>query len=143
MDHEREELLYDFVETLRRLSRMKSFFASEDLSLEEFMVLDLILESDGCSMKDIVNGLTIAASTATGVVDRLVSRGLVERHHSERDRRKVIIELTRAGRQAHEKFRSEALASVEDSVRHLSDDDIRFLIRIMKKVIEHSLNGRK
>ncbi len=143
MDREREELLYDFVETLRRLSRMKSFFASEDLSLEEFMVLDLILESDGCSMKDIVNGLTIAASTATGVVDRLVSRGLVERHHSERDRRKVIIELTRTGRQAHERFRSEALASVEDSVRHLSDDDIRSLIRIMKKVIEHSSNGRK
>ncbi|MGQ4871789.1 MAG: MarR family winged helix-turn-helix transcriptional regulator [Candidatus Thorarchaeota archaeon] len=143
MDHEREELLYDFVESLRRLSRMKSFFASEDLSLEEFMVLDLILESDGCSMKDIVNGLTIAASTATGVVDRLVSRGLVERHHSERDRRKVIIELTRTGRQAHERFRSEALASVEDSVRHLSDDDIRSLIRIMKKVIEHSSNGRK
>ncbi|MHA1245764.1 MAG: MarR family winged helix-turn-helix transcriptional regulator [Candidatus Thorarchaeota archaeon] len=129
MDRKREELLYDFVETLRRLSRMKSFFASEDLSLEEFMVLDLILESDGCSMKDIVNGLTIAASTATGVVDRLVSRGLVERHHSERDRRKVIIELTRTGRQAHEKFRSEALASVEDSVRHLSDDDIRSLGR--------------
>jgi len=138
MSDERERLLYEFVDVLRNLSRMKSFFVIQGLSLEEFMVLDELEESGPCVMRDIATALSIPPSTATGIVDRLVERQYVRRAHSDRDRRRVVVELTPEGRRIHGRFREKALAQLEESVRHLTNEDLRALLEIVRKIMENS-----
>ncbi|MCF2137350.1 MAG: MarR family transcriptional regulator [Candidatus Thorarchaeota archaeon] len=133
----REELVYNFIEALRDISRTTSYLANDDLGLEEFMILDIVSETDDCSMKDIIDGLSIAASTATGIVDRLVKRGFVKRKHSESDRRKVLLHLTSMGQDAHTRFRTEALNSVETALNHLTDEEIQTLLTIINKFLPH------
>ncbi len=133
----RNELIYNFIEAMREISRATSYLANDDLGLEEFLILDIVSESGSCSMKDIVDSLSIPASTATGIVDRLVSRDFVERSHSYEDRRKVVLQLTPAGHDAHTRYRQEALSSVEDALSHLSDEEIRSLLNIINKLLPH------
>ncbi len=138
MADDRERLLYEFVGLLRELSRMRSFFVIEGLTLEEFMVLDEVSESGPCVMRDIATALSLPPSTATGIVDRLVEKDYVRRRHSDRDRRRVIVELTPAGLSAYNKFRDRALAQVEDSVRHLSNGDLQALMKIIRKILDRA-----
>ncbi len=130
----RQKLVYELIEALRVLSKVKWFLGNPRLTLEEFMVLDMIAESGSCSMKDIVSTFSIPASTATGLIDRLVESKYVSRSKSNEDRRRVIIKMTAKGKKVHESFKTEALAQLEESVKHLTKEDLVTLIKLVKKL---------
>ena len=72
---------------------------SADLTVAQLRVL-LVLFTDGPSrMSSIASYLGIALSTATGIVDNLVKKGLVSRGAAPDDRRLVICELSPQGRE--------------------------------------------
>ncbi|MFP3942101.1 MAG: MarR family transcriptional regulator, partial [Thermoanaerobaculia bacterium] len=47
----------------------------------------------------LARGISVSQATITGVVDRLEERALVTRSRDPRDRRRVVVDLTEAGRQ--------------------------------------------
>ena len=67
-------------------------------SLINLMVLTT-LESEGPrSMSGLAETLDVSVASATGIVDRMESRGLVERSHATADRRVILVGLTPRGR---------------------------------------------
>ena len=72
---------------------------SSDLTVAQLRVL-LVLHAEGPSrMSSIASRLNIALSTATGILDNLVKKGLVAREADPQDRRLVICELSAAGQE--------------------------------------------
>ncbi len=70
-----------------------------DLSLPQYRILWL-LDSGPSGSSSLAERLAVRPPSVTSVVDGLVARGLVERSHSEGDRRQVSHVLTEAGRGA-------------------------------------------
>jgi DNA-binding MarR family transcriptional regulator len=69
------------------------------LSPSQFNVLNLLSDNpQGCSQIELGRLLITHRSNMTGLVDRLVRRGLVARRDSAEDRRAYRIVLTQAGR---------------------------------------------
>ena len=67
------------------------------LSLIHLHVLTVV-EADGpLSMSRLADTLDVSVASATGIVTRMEERGLVERRHSETDRRVVLVRATDAG----------------------------------------------
>ena len=75
-------------------------------------------------MNELAAFLGLSKANATGLVDRLVRRGLVERRHGEEDRRVVLVRLTPHGRAA---------------ARRLSMVHRRGLARMMRRIPERNL----
>jgi len=70
---------------------------SSDLTVAQLRVL-LVLKTQGPTrMSSIASILEIALPTATGIVDNLVKKGLVERDADSHDRRLVICKLSTEG----------------------------------------------
>ena len=134
MNRHRQALMYDLVDALRLLGKVKWFLGDTRLSLDDFLVLDLIAERDTCNMKDIVESFSLPASTATGIVDRLVDKKYVKRGQSASDRRMVTLQITPRGKQAYNRFRSGALTQMEESLSHLSRSEIETLLDLVKKL---------
>jgi len=88
------EAIYD------RLSpRIPTEWLSSDLTVAQLRVL-LVLQAAGPSrMSDIAAALEIALPTATGIVDKLVKKGLVVREADLQDRRLVIAGLSAEGQE--------------------------------------------
>lgn len=63
----------------------------------QFFVLDTIHQGS-MTMGRIAENLHCDASNITGIIDRLVVMGLVDRHENQHDRRIKVLELTEAGR---------------------------------------------
>ncbi|MHA2379191.1 MAG: MarR family winged helix-turn-helix transcriptional regulator [Candidatus Thorarchaeota archaeon] len=135
MSKDRQALMYELVDALRLLGKVKWFLGDTSLSLDDFLVLDLISESEICNMKDIVESFSLPASTATGIVDRLVDKEYVKRDQSTRDRRMVTLQITRRGKQAYDRFRSGALTQMEESLSHLTESEIETLLDLVGKLI--------
>lgn len=72
---------------------------ASDLTVAQLRVL-LVLYTEGSSrMSSVASSLGIAVSTATGIVDNLVKKGLVIRGANPEDRRLVICSLSSRGRE--------------------------------------------
>jgi DNA-binding MarR family transcriptional regulator len=70
-----------------------------DTSLPRFDVLaQLERFPDGLTMSDLSRRLMVSNGAITGLVDKLMSEGMVERQGDPADRRTVIVCLTREGR---------------------------------------------
>lgn len=84
-----------------------------DLTLPQYRVL-ILLDGGQEAASALAEKLAVSRPSVTGVVDGLVARGLVERHHDRDDRRRVGHELTDPGRRL--------LGAAEDEIeRRLSE----------------------
>ena len=78
----------------------RDFFGRWDLSPSQFNVLNLLLDQqEGLSQVQISRQLIMHRSNATGLIDRLEERGLLQRRATPGDRRAYRVVLTPAARQ--------------------------------------------
>ncbi|MBB4199556.1 MarR family transcriptional regulator [Rhodoblastus sphagnicola] len=76
-------------------SRLRHF----DLSVAQCDVLTTLTEREGMSQQELAARLYVTKGNISGLVDRLVASGLVERRTLQSDRRSHAIHLTPAGRE--------------------------------------------
>lgn len=69
------------------------------LSLVHLNVLTELEAEGPLSMRRLAEAMDVSDASATGIVDRMEKRGLVERRHGVDDRRVVLVHPTEAGRQ--------------------------------------------
>jgi DNA-binding MarR family transcriptional regulator len=72
---------------------------TSDLTVAQLRVLLLLHAEGSIRMSSLASSLGIAVSTATGIVDNLVRKGLVGRGVDPQDRRLVICELSSQGKE--------------------------------------------
>src|ERR1700722_5930973 len=73
------------------------------LSVPQCDVLTTLTEQEGVSQQDLAERLYVTKGNISGLIDRLVAAGLVERRPIAADKRQHAIYLTAAGRAAAEK----------------------------------------
>ncbi len=67
------------------------------LSLVHLHVLNVLQANGPLSMSHLAEALDVSVASATGIVDRLEQRGLVERRRDAADRRVIVVHRTAAG----------------------------------------------
>ncbi|MGH2511324.1 MAG: MarR family winged helix-turn-helix transcriptional regulator [Candidatus Limnocylindrales bacterium] len=97
----RRRLVEEFLEELNSTprDRMDAYqrWHRGALSLVHLNVLS-VLEAEGpTSMGRLAEALDVSVASATGIVRRMIERGVVERRHDAADRRVVLVHLTEAG----------------------------------------------
>lgn len=78
--------------------RENNFLTQGKISCPQLLALQKISNAGPLRMKDLSQGLNIRMATATGLVDRLVKAGWVERKLDSNDRRAVVIQLLPQGK---------------------------------------------
>lgn len=114
-------------------------WVSIDLSLsktEIFCLLWMERNSD-ITMTKITELLDIPMSTTTGVVNRLVKKGYIERYRNENDRRIVLIRLTDTGIQLVQEVKQNAAHYFNLVTEALSEEEKVFLLQIFQKIMNH------
>lgn len=91
---------------MRLETRMRTAVAEKlrgvGLSVPQCDVLTTLTEKEGVSQQGLAERLYVTKGNISGLIDRLVSAGLVERRATAADKRQHAIFLTAAGRKAAE-----------------------------------------
>jgi DNA-binding MarR family transcriptional regulator len=97
-----------------------------------------VLESQGpLSMGRLADALDVSVASATGIVDRMEQRGLVERRREPDDRRVVLVHPTEAGQAVFGKMAVERRHLVAWALERMTDRELKaYLIgsRAMRRV---------
>jgi len=108
-----------------------------ELSLSRFELLALMLAGKykTVTMSNLAQGMSVPMSTATGIVDRLVKKGLLKRDRSEEDRRVVTVSLNENGVALIDNLK-EYFHQLLDKVRSLlTEDEFETALKIALKII--------
>ena len=95
------------------------------LSIVHLHVLTILEESGPLSMGKVAEALDVSIASATGIIDRMEQRGLVERRHNPDDRRVVLVHPTEAGLRVFidlDELRRQTLGAV---LARLSEDELQ------------------
>jgi DNA-binding MarR family transcriptional regulator len=98
-----------------------------NLSLPQLTVLSILKRGGGVVTTDEVDRAVVKAGHATGLVDRLEARGLVERQFGWRDGRKTWVRLTEDGESKLQEVMPVASRLAEEISRILTDQRLRDL----------------
>ncbi len=74
----------------------KDFFNTK-LTLPQFVMLESLSRMGEPRMTDLANNVNVTTAAVTGLVDRLVRDGYVERERDDKDRRIIKVRLTAKG----------------------------------------------
>jgi DNA-binding MarR family transcriptional regulator len=93
----------------------------------------------GLRMNELSEQILYSKSGLTNVVDRMEAAGLVRRIRPENDRRSILVVLTDEGRETMNRARRYHRHGINEHFSsHLSDADIKALIRAFEKVSTHA-----
>ncbi len=98
----------------------------EDLTVPQFAILTHAT-ADGVPLSEISTRMLCDNSNLTGIVDRLISKGLVERRPDPQDRRVSLICLTPAGAEKLYQVRPRHHTNVSRRMHSLSQTQVRQL----------------
>lgn len=125
-----EELLTDV--------RVDAVVATE-LSIQQLKVLMLAVHRSPVAAHDVADVLGVTAATVSGLVGRLVERGLLVQEPAPGDRRARLLRATDGGRAAIEEVASLRLRQQEQLLRRLDDAELAAL-RIGMVGLERAMN---
>lgn len=110
--------------------------ASEfELSPPQVRALSVLEPGRPVPMSELAEGLHCDNSNVTGIVDRLESRGLVERRSASHDRRVKMLVVTEHGAQVRERL-AERMGRAPEPLANLSPEDQRALRDIMRRALD-------
>jgi DNA-binding MarR family transcriptional regulator len=95
-----------------------------------------MLSAEGeLTMSSFAGCMFVDASNATGLIDRLEARGLVERRPSDTDRRAKVVDLTPAGKRLQRRLDDALLRQAPPAIEALSASDQRTLREILERAV--------
>lgn len=117
--------------------------SNHKLTPSQFHVLMAIKDHGvGCSMSRLADETNQVSATMTGIVDRLVERGWVERHRNLTDRRTVLVHLTEKGKakldtvyQARCSTLADCLENMDEKSRHNLTFSLKQYLQILETIV--------
>jgi len=101
----------------------------------DFAVLEALLHKGPLPINEIGKKVLLTSGSITVAVDRLETKGLVERRAHGTDRRAKIVHLTKAGRKMITRAYAEHAADMEAlAAASLTQSERNMLIRLLKKI---------
>jgi DNA-binding MarR family transcriptional regulator len=88
---------------------------------------------EGMTLSDVSKRMMVSNGNVTGLVERLVESGHLDRRTSDTDRRVQVIRLTKAGRAEFRKMATEHESWIADLFADLGPKDVRELMRLLAK----------
>lgn len=137
MEYRTEELAKEFLEEFYHLGRMtQSRTISHSMKGEAFMLLYLLQKGEGATPGELGRALKSSTARVAAALNSLERKNQVTRKTDQKDRRKVLVELTEEGRKKAEECRRVPEHMVTRLMERLGEEDAQSMLHIMKRINE-------
>src|SRR6202165_2263664 len=116
------------------LAVMEPLLEERGFSFIQYVILSWLRDGIAVNPKDICIQFRHDSGALTRVIDQLAERGLLERVRRDRDRRKVELQLTPAGRETIEGLIPLVVEKLNLALDDFSADEVHELQRLLVKL---------
>ena len=95
-----------------------------DLTTPQLKVVLLLYLNGSARMSELASSLGVTLATATGILDRLVDKDIVERENSREDRRVVVCRLSMKGQELTDRLYTSGRERARQLLQGLDEDKL-------------------
>jgi len=111
-----------------RMAMFRRWLAGS-LSIIHLHVLTILESVEALPMGKLAEALDVSVASATGIIDRMEQRGLVERGPQADDRRVVLVRATPAGLAVFSDLDQQRRAGITRILERLTDDELAAFLK--------------
>ncbi|MFH0918685.1 MAG: MarR family transcriptional regulator [Candidatus Omnitrophota bacterium] len=130
MDQIMPEIMRGFIH------RLHSDVYKGKVTLPQLLILDLLNRRGGSKMTDLAKDMKVTTAASTGIVQRLVLLGYVQREFDQSDRRIIRIKLTARGAELFKRITQQRSQLITKIFSQISENDRGEYLRILTQVKE-------
>jgi len=139
MAPDRESLVQRFLELGEALYELLSPTFSfdkiaSDVTVAQLRVLVILRDGGPTTMSSLAASARVVPSSATGIVDNLVGRGLVLRDADQMDRRRVICQLSPQGQEMINSLWTQGRAQIETLLDAMDEDQLEYACEVTESI---------
>src|SRR5579862_222323 len=116
------------------LDTMEPVFEARGFTFVQYVILSFLRDGIAVNPKDICAQYRHDSGALTRVIDQLAERGLLERVRRDRDRRRVELQLTPAGREAIESLVPLVVDKLNLALAEFSSTEVKEFQRLLIKL---------
>jgi DNA-binding MarR family transcriptional regulator len=116
------------------LDVMEPLIEEHGFTFLQYVILALLRDGLAVNPKDICSQYRHDSGALTRVIDQLAERGLLERVRRDRDRRKVELQLTPAGRETIESLIPLVVDKLNEALTDFTKAEVQELLRLLIKL---------
>ena len=116
------------------LDVMEPVLEERGFTFIQYVILSWLRDGIAVNPKDLCAQIRHDSGALTRVIDQLAERGMLERSRRDRDRRKVELELTPAGREVVESLIPLVVDELNLALAEFSTDEVKELTRLLLKL---------
>lgn len=105
-----------------------------ELTLRQVQVLVLVRAHPGLTGQELADLLGVSTPTTSGLIDRIVTRGWLDRQPDPADRRRMLLRITAGGEQVLAALEEPAMQAKSQVLSGLSTDELTDLARLMERM---------
>lgn len=106
----------------------------QEFSFSQALILQALLTQKESRMNDLAKFLGLSKANASGLVDRLVKKGLIDRQHGVEDRRVVLVRLTPEGVHLTRRLAAAQRHGLALMMRRIPDRNLGVFIETLESV---------
>ena len=104
------------------------------ITLPQFFILEFLNREGGSKMTELAHFMNVTTAAMTGIVDRLVREGYIERVYDKNDRRIIKVKLTGTGNALTRKIAERKQQMIVKIFEKISETDREQYLRILNQV---------
>ena len=133
-----QALAREFMGIMHKMRKRKSEKQLSDSLRGEQFVLSFVSHHDGGVIPSEISAeMGISTARIAAALGSLESKGLITRRIDESDRRRILVELTEAGRAKETDHANSIMRVMTRMLENLGESDAVEFLRILKKIAEH------
>lgn len=120
------------VRGLRLLTSIEAL--GQEFSFSQAMILQALMMQKESRMNDLARFLGLTKANASGLVDRLVKKGLIARRQGKDDRRVVIVRLTAKGQKVARGLAKVQRHGLTKMMQRVRQQDLKVFIETLEQM---------
>ena len=116
------------------LRRYQPLLKELNLTYTQYIAMMVLWEKESVNEKDLVKTLFLKANTLTDLLCKLKDKGYVEIRKDEKDRRNIIISLTKEGRKLKDRAVNIPKTLIDE--RWLTDEEVKTFKELLYKLLK-------
>lgn len=117
------------------MNSMEDQISKFGITPQQLIMIKLIAHNKGMQHSELCREMNLSKGTVSGIIKRLMEKGMVEKKPMNSDRRNSIIVFTDKGREFAYSIRHEMNDTFKNIFRTSSDEDIERYIDTLKEMI--------
>ncbi|MFH0769176.1 MAG: MarR family transcriptional regulator [Chloroflexota bacterium] len=129
---EKAELIGEIIELQQKVDQGRRQYEPDvwiglNVTIAQLRSLFFITHQGSTSLSKLAAALEVTPTNVTGIVDRLVKKGLVTRTESDQDRRVLLLRATKEGEKLVARLRERRIGYMSEALAHMSMEELATL----------------